>query len=203
MTDDLSQHWEKVHTTKAVDHVSWWQAESDLWLDLIDDRGLAADDPIVDIGSGASLLLDALLARGFRHLTAVDISPAALDRIRRRVGDQVSLVATDVRHFRAAEPLVLWHDRAVFHFLTEESARADYRNTLHTCLAPGGHAIVATFALDGPSSCSGLPVRRYDASGLAAALGFTAPQIVQAEQRAHLTPWGGVQPFTVVVLRRD
>jgi SAM-dependent methyltransferase len=203
MTTGMEQHWENVHTTKALDGVSWWQPEGDLWVDLLDDLDLPAGARVADIGCGSSMLVDALAARGMR-VVAVDISAAALARIRDRLGDPVGVTFTacDVRDLRLAEPVDAWHDRAVFHFLVDPADQAAYREALLACLAPGGFAVVATFAPDGPESCSGLPVQRHDADGLVAALGFAPSDVVRAERRVHLTPWGGQQPFTVVVLRR-
>jgi SAM-dependent methyltransferase len=202
MAHDPASHWESVHSTKPVDGVSWWQPEDELWLDLIDDLHLAPDDLVLDVGSGSSLLVDALLARGHRRLVAVDVSASALERIRDRVGSQpgVQLIAADVRTLRVEEPVALWHDRAVFHFLTDPADLRAYGESLRAALAPAGHVIVATFAPEGPGTCSGLPVQRYDAAALVAALGFGPGDVVRSEHRVHTTPWGTTQPFTVVVL---
>jgi SAM-dependent methyltransferase len=202
MAHDPASHWESVHSTKPVDGVSWWQPEDELWLDLIDDLHLAPDDLVLDVGSGSSLLVDALLARGHRRLVAVDVSASALERIRDRVGSRpgVQLIAADVRTLRVEEPVALWHDRAVFHFLTDPADQRAYGASLRAALARAGHVIVATFAPEGPETCSGLPVQRYDADALVAALGFGPGDIVRAEHRVHTTPWGATQPFTVVVL---
>jgi SAM-dependent methyltransferase len=201
MAHDPAAHWESVHSTKPVDAVSWWQPQDELWLDLIEDLQLGPDDLILDVGSGSSLLVDALLAHGHRRLCAVDVSPAALERISERVGPvpEVQLMAADVRTLRAESPVALWHDRAVFHFLTDPADQRAYARSLHAALAPTGHAIVATFAPDGPQTCSGLPVQRYDADALVAALGFAHGDVVRSEVRVHTTPWGAQQPFTVVV----
>jgi SAM-dependent methyltransferase len=202
MAHEPGGHWESVHSTKPVDGVSWWQPEHELWLDLIDDLDLAPDDRVLDVGSGSSLLVDALLARGHRQLVAVDVSSSALERIRARVGDRpgIQLIAADVRALRVEEPVAVWHDRAVFHFLTDPADQRAYGKSLRAALAPTGHVIVATFAPDGPETCSGLPVQRYDADGLVDALGFDRGDVVRSEIRVHTTPWGTTQPFTVVVL---
>ncbi len=202
MAHDPGAHWESVHSTKPVDGVSWWQPEDELWLDLIDDLDLAPDDVVLDVGTGSSLLADALLARGHRRLMAVDVSSSALERIHERVGDQpgVQFIVADVRTLRVEEPVAVWHDRAVFHFLTDPADQRAYGESLRAALAPAGHVIVATFAPDGPETCSGLPVQRYDADGLVDALGFDRSDIVRSELRLHSTPWGTTQPFTVVVL---
>jgi SAM-dependent methyltransferase len=202
MAHDPGAHWQAVHSTKPVDGVSWWQPEDELWLDLIDGLHLGADDLILDVGSGSYLLVDALLARGHRRVCAVDVSAAALERIRERVGpvQEVQLIAADVRTLRVQEPVALWHDRAVFHFLTDPADQRAYAESVRAALAPGGRVIVATFAPEGPETCSGLPVQRYDADALVAALGFAAGDLVRSELRVHITPWGTDQPFTVVVL---
>jgi SAM-dependent methyltransferase len=202
MTYDPGAHWESVHSTKPVDGVSWWQPEDELWLDLIEDLHHAPDDLILDVGSGSSLLVDALLARGHRRVAAVDVSAAALERIRGRVGHEpgVELIAADVRTLRLGAPVALWHDRAVFHFLTDPADQRAYAESVRAAVGPESHVIVATFAPDGPQTCSGLPVQRYDPDGLAAALGFRSQDIVRSEHRIHVTPWGTQQPFTVVVL---
>jgi len=193
------EHWQGVHSQKDVDDVSWWQEPDDLWLDLIEDLDLASATPIVDVGSGSSMLADALVGLGYTQITALDISSAALDRMRERLGEAVRYEAADVADFAPGSPVGLWHDRAVFHFLTSESARSGYRRALHRALAADGHAIVATFAPDGPETCSGLPVQRYDADDLAAAVGL---KLVRAQRRVHRTPWDTEQPFTVAVLSR-
>lgn len=196
-------HWQAVHSTKEIDGVSWWQEPADLWIDLVTDLPIGPDDPIVDIGAGSSPLTLELNRRGFRDVTAVDISQAALERIRAGAGSDlgVRLVVADARRFAPERPVAIWHDRAVFHFLTDEADRALYRQALRRALRPGGHAVVSTFASDGPESCSGLPVARYDADDLVAALGFTEADVVRTERRVHRTPWGSEQPFTIVVVR--
>ena len=149
-------------------------------------------------------MVDGLLARALSP-TVLDISEAALGVARRRLGERasdVAWIAQDVTRFEADRPFDLWHDRAVFHFLTEESDRAAYRVALARAVAPGGHAIVATFALDGPERCSNLPVVRYDAEELSAALGpsFT---LIESRRHEHVTPSGRMQAFTFVRLRRS
>lgn len=198
-----AEHWEKVHSSKQVDGVSWWQEEASLWLDLLDGLAITHDDGFADLGSGSSLLVDALVAHGWQHVLAVDVAPSALERIRQRLGNrpEVTLVAADVRQLRIPDPVRVWHDRAVFHFLTDPADRLAYRGSLRRCLAPGGYAIVATFAPDGPESCSGLPVIRYSPAELVAELGFQTSDLVRVERRLHVTPWGSEQPFTVVIVQ--
>ena len=192
-----SQHWDTVHSTKGTD-VSWWQPADELWIDLVDALGLDPTAPVVDVGSGSSLFVDALVDSGFQDVTAVDVSSAALDSMRSRLGDRARYVVSDVRDFRSARPVALWHDRAVFHFLVDPSDQQVYAGSLRASLADHGHAIIATFAPDGPESCSGLPVARWNANDLAAVLGLT---LVRQDRRIHTTPWASTQPFTIAVLR--
>lgn len=189
--------WESIHASRDQDAVSWWQEAHQVWDDLIVELGMVPEAPIVDIGAGSSMMIDALLARGFCNLTAVDISTSALERTRQRVGAGVDLVVADVRDFVTDVPVALWHDRAVFHFLVEPADVAKYRRNLHASLAHDGHAVIATFAPDGPEACSGLPVRRYDAVELADALQL---RLERDERRIHVTPAGIPQPFTIAVL---
>jgi SAM-dependent methyltransferase len=197
------EHWQGVHSTRQIDGVSWWQQPEDLWLDLITELPLGPDDPIVDIGAGSSPLSLELRRRGFHDVTAVDISPAALERIRADdgTGPAIRLVVADARRFAPERPVAVWHDRAVFHFLTDEADRDRYRGAMRAALRPGGFAVVSTFAADGPETCSGLPVARYDTEGLVAALGFAEAGVFRTERRVHRTPWGSEQPFTIVVVR--
>lgn len=190
-------HWEAIHAAKGS-QVSWWQDRDDLWLDLIQDIPLDRSAPVVDIGAGSSMLLDVLLDAGFQDLIAVDISAAGLARIRERIGDRADFVVADAREFVSPRPIALWHDRAVFHFLTLAADRARYAECLHASLREDGWAIVATFAPDSPATCSGLPVTRWEAPDLAAELGLG---LVRHHQRVHRTPWGTHQPFTIAVLQ--
>lgn len=190
-------HWEGIHSSRDMNTVSWWQEAHQVWADLIVDLHMVPEAPIVDIGAGSSMMVDALLAHGFTNLTAMDISTAALARTRRRVGTAVDLVVADVRYYVTDVPVALWHDRAVFHFLVEEADRTKYRHNLHESLAAGGHAVIATFAPDGPQMCSGLPAQRYSAEELADVLDL---RLEKSEQREHVTPSGKTQPFTIAVL---
>lgn len=189
--------WETIHSSRDVDAVSWWQEAHTVWDDFIVDLHLLPESPIVDIGAGSSMMVDALLSLGFCNLTAVDISTSALERTRQRVGTGVDLVVADVREYVTDVPVALWHDRAVFHFLTDPHDQARYRRNLHASLAPDGHVVLATFAPDGPDTCSGLPVQRYTAEELADVLQL---RLQRHERRIHTTPWGSTQPFTVVQL---
>ena len=159
---------------------------------------------IIDAGGGASVLVDHLVTREFQGLTVADISERSLDRAKARLGEQAGTVTwlhVDVTKDHLGGPYDVWHDRALFHFLIESADREAYRRQLHGALRPGGHAIVATFARDGPPNCSGLPVSRYGPQELAAALGEEMV-LEHQERELHRTPWGTEQAFTWGLLRR-
>ena len=204
---DQQAHWQQVYATKATDAVSWYRPHLDRSLAFIDALGLDRDAPILDVGADASTLVDDLLARGFRELTLNDLadtalalarqrlasSPLALN-VRYRVGDITTLDLPDAH-------VALWHDRAVFHFLTTQAERSRYRAQLLHALAPEGWLVLGTFAEDGPERCSGLPVARWSSEALAAEF---APQfrLVHAERQCHRTPRGAEQRFSWCLLRR-
>jgi cyclopropane fatty-acyl-phospholipid synthase-like methyltransferase len=184
--------------------VSWWQQVPQLSLDLIESAGLGPGDPIIDVGAGWSTLVDHLAERGHRDLTAVDLSSTALDAVRHRMGAagrNVVLDVADVLDLHPDRRYVLWHDRAVFHFLTERADRDAYRASLERSLNSGGWVVVATFGPEGPDTCSGLPVVRYTHADLAAE--FPGFELVATSGEDHQTPWGSTQQFTAVLLRRQ
>lgn len=196
-------HWERVYSEKGEDALSWFEPQAQTSLALIDAVGIAPH-AAVDVGAGTSRFVDALIARGVPDITLIDLSQTALDRTRARLGaaaDRVRFVAADVTTWTPERRFDLWHDRAAFHFLTEPEARAAYLARLRTALTPGGHALIATFAEDGPERCSGLPVQRYAAQDLAAALG---PDFALRETRrvTHSTPWGSEQRFQASLFQR-
>ncbi|MBV9565912.1 MAG: class I SAM-dependent methyltransferase [Bradyrhizobium sp.] len=201
---DRTSHWETVYSTKAENEVSWFQSDPATSLRMISNAKATVDSSIIDIGGGASRLIDALLARGFHALTVLDISAAALETAKKRLrpaGAAVEWIAADVTRWMPARAFDLWHDRAAFHFLTEEGDRAAYAERLRTAVAPGGQVIIATFALDGPEKCSGLPVQRYDAGGLARTIG-PAFELVDHLTETHRTPWKATQAFQFSRFRR-
>ena len=196
-------YWERVYAGKDVDEVSWWQQEPDLSLGLVDRTLLTHDQPVIDVGAGWSTLVDHLRARGFSDLTAVDLSPTALQTVRLRLGAAAAdlrLLAADVLDLQSERTYALWHDRAVFHFLTEAAERARYRASLERSLRPHGWVVMATFGPEGPSTCSGLPVVRYSHDELAAE--FPGFDLVARASEDHTTPWGATQQFVAVLLRR-
>jgi len=199
---ERADHWEQVYECNETDEVSWYQSESLMSLDFVDLLGIQPDAGIVDVGGGGSVLVDALLRQGYVDLTVLDISESALEASRRRVGRgaPVKWVVHDLLTWEPDRQYGLWHDRAVFHFLAGNETDA-YRRLLQQAVAPGGSIIMATFALDGPEWCSGLPVTRYGATQLAS---FLAPEFTVVEERreVHRTPGGLEQPFTWIAARR-
>jgi SAM-dependent methyltransferase len=201
---DRKQHWNHVFQTKAEQDVSWFESLPETSLHLLEAAGLSADTCVLDVGCGDSRLVDHLAARGMSCLAVLDVSGAALARARSRLGAQATIptwLEVDVAGEWTLKPMDIWHDRAVFHFLTSPHARERYRLHLLETLRRGGSAIVATFSLDGPDTCSGLPVQRYSADTLSAELG---PELamIEALPHVHTTPWGSRQPFVYCRFRR-
>lgn len=198
-------HWESVYTHKAADAVSWYQPHADSSLALIRQTGIAADAAIIDVGGGASTLVDDLLAAHYSDLTVLDISAAALDVARHRLGGAASAVhwlEADITQVDFPEHrFALWHDPAVFHFLTDAADRARYLNAVGRAVKPGGFVVVGTFAEDGPEQCSGLPVRRYSADTLYDEFGAQFELLGKAEENHH-TPFGTVQKFLYCYCRK-
>jgi SAM-dependent methyltransferase len=195
-------HWEHLYRTRPPDEVSWFQAEPATSVRLIE-AAVSIEGSVLDVGAGASVLVDALVAAGFADLTVLDLSQRALDAVRERLGERtagVELIHDDLLRWVPGRTFDVWHDRAVYHFLTHPRARARYLRVLEAAVPAGGTAIIATFASDGPTHCSGLPVSRYDATGLAAQF-RSSFDLVHTECERHRTPAGVVQPFTWVVLR--
>ena len=202
---DRKEHWTRVYEDKAPDAVSWYQAEPEPSLRALDRFGAEPSSSIVDIGGGASNLVDALLERGWHDITVIDIAAPALDAARARMGsnaDKVQWKVADIIEWRPSRKYDVWHDRAVFHFLTEPGQRKAYRRALLDGLAEGGLLVMATFALDGPEKCSGLPVRRYSPETLAGELGERF-ELVEAWREEHVTPWGSTQSFNWCAFRRS
>ncbi|MEW5903595.1 MAG: class I SAM-dependent methyltransferase [Pseudomonadota bacterium] len=199
------QHWESVYHSKATDTVSWFQPHAELSLDLIRNTGVGKQAGIIDVGGGASTLVDDLLADGYLDLTVLDLSRAALATARRRLGAQermVRWIEADITEVELPRKRYdVWHDRAVFHFLTTPEQREAYVQTVFQAVKPGGHVIVATFAEDGPEQCSGLPVMRYRPDELHDEFG-AAFTLLKHQKEAHQTPAGKVQQFVYCYCRR-
>jgi SAM-dependent methyltransferase len=201
---DRTAHWQAVYTSKTENKFSWFQENPATSLRLIRDAKASSYAAIIDIGGGASRLVDSLFAQGFRSLAVLDISAAALDAAKTRLGPvsaDVDWIIADVTKWTPARTYDIWHDRAAFHFLTEAADRDAYIDRLRSALAADGQVIIGTFALDGPEKCSGLPVQRHDAKSLAQALG---PSFELADNfaEAHRTPWGAIQHFQFSRFRR-
>ena len=201
---DRKAHWERVYETKAATEVSWFQTQAEVSRDLIESAAPDRSAAIIDVGCGASVLVDDLLTAGYTRLTVLDISLAALDQARARLGaraDTVTWLNDDgLSVALPAAAFDVWHDRAVFHFLTDAGDRNRYVEQVRHALKPGGAIVIGTFAEDGPLKCSGLDVARYSAEQLVAELGagFT---LIASRRHEHTTPWGAVQAFTFVVCR--
>lgn len=197
-------HWENVYTSKSAEQVSWFQEHADRSLKLISEAASSRSAAIIDIGGGASTLVDDLLSDGFKDITVLDLSSAALQTAGRRLGPSASRVKWLESNVLTADlPLHgfdIWHDRAVFHFLTTQAERDAYVAATLRTVKPGGHVIVATFAEDGPLECSGLPVMRYSATELHAEFGPHF-QLLRHEKEAHATPFGTVQQFVYCMCR--
>jgi trans-aconitate methyltransferase len=191
------EHWDRVWSTKTPQQVSWYQAEPQISLELIAAAGLAKDAGIIDVGGGASVLVDRLLDLGYSNLAVLDIADAAMQVSRARLGARAAAVewhAGDVTAFEPTRRYALWHDRAVFHFLTEVEDRRKYVATLRKALQPRGTVVIATFAPDGPPKCSGLDVLRHDEATLGAELGADF-RLQESRRETHVAPSKGEQRF--------
>jgi 2-polyprenyl-3-methyl-5-hydroxy-6-metoxy-1,4-benzoquinol methylase len=195
---DNKAHWDQVYATKAADTMSWFETQAADSLRFLQKTGVDLTAAIVDVGGGASTLVDDLLAQGYQNVTVLDIAEQALSASKARLGARAGAVHWRVGDITKAEfeahSVDVWHDRAVFHFLTSAEDRKAYVNNMLHALKPNGHAIIATFAEDGPLKCSGLEIVRYSVSGLLAELGesFT---LTASEKVSHHTPGGNVQQF--------
>jgi trans-aconitate methyltransferase len=198
-------HWENVYTTKGENEVSWFQQSPAPSLELIVQAGATQASAVIDIGGGASRLVDHLVGQGFEDVSVLDLSGAALKAAKARLGvraDRVRWIVADVTIWEPVKRYDIWHDRAAFHFLTDEKDRGGYIERLTRGLKAGGHAIIATFAPDGPEKCSGLPVARYDAARLGQTLG-PGFRLVHTRRHEHTTPWDSHQVFQFSVFRRE
>jgi SAM-dependent methyltransferase len=201
---DRRRHWDRVFEEHGPAGVSWYERSPRMSLEMIGLTGVGPQEAVMDVGGGASPLAGALLARGFGDVTVLDLSevalltaPARLDPVEARV----RWVHADILDWIPDRTYKLWHDRAVFHFLVDAEDRERYLATTRSAVRPGGHLVVGTFAEDGPATCSGLPVARYDAQGLVDAFGAEFA-LVGSRRDEHRTPGGSRQSFTWVAMRR-
>jgi 2-polyprenyl-3-methyl-5-hydroxy-6-metoxy-1,4-benzoquinol methylase len=196
-TAERQAHWQNVYQTKGDRDVSWFQESPTISLDLVRAKGVGPDASIIDVGGGASRLVDALIFEGFRSVTVLDLSENALSITRDRLGahaERVNWIAADVTTWQPTQSYEVWHDRAAFHFLTDPHDRTAYAECIRKAVRPGGHVIIGTFAPDGPQRCSGLPVVRHDAASLGDMLGPTF-RLVETRRHDHQTPSGTNQRF--------
>jgi DNA-binding transcriptional ArsR family regulator len=198
------EHWEDVYSSKSADEVGWFKPTFDVSRRLVKEVAPEPTSRIIDVGGGASRFVDGLLADGSRHITVLDIASAGLEQAKHRLGAQASLVNWIVGDICRASPLGpfdVWHDRAVFHFLTDPDDRQRYAAVAKNSIPIGGHAIIATFSATGPQRCSGLPTCRYTATELATELGSGFALVTEIPE-LHTTPRGKPQSFIYTLLRR-
>ena len=198
-------HWEGVYEARQFSDVSWYQAVPERSLAYIEASGIERDQPIIDIGGGASTLVDHLIDRGYTDLTVVDVSAKGLAQAQSRLLEraaEVQWIVSDVTRFQPDRRYALWHDRAVLHFLTDAADRERYIDALMSALTPGGNLVLATFGPDGPLKCSGLEVRRYSIEMMAELLG-PGFDLCDHELELHETPSGGSQQFLLTRWRRS
>ena len=201
MSSAQARHWNSTYEARGAQGVSWYQAEPVISLELVDALDISLDAPVIDIGGGASSFARSLMGRGFSDVTVLDISRTALTlSAREHAAAGITMVEADALGWDPDRHYGVWHDRATFHFLVAERDRATYIRTLEAALAPGGIAIIATFAQDAPPTCSGLPVVRYSEKGLADVLGPLF-EVLETTREEHRTPRGALQPFTWVAAR--
>ena len=197
MSGDPAAHWQRIYETRRPTEVSWYEPVPERSLELIRATGIPLEAPILDVGGGASVLVDHLLASGYADVTVLDLSPAALEQARVRLGPlsrRVTWIVADITTFVPERRYVLWHDRAVFHFLLRPEEQRRYLAALRKGLAPHGHVVLATFGPEGPERCSGLAVQRYSAAALGALLG-PGFQLRSSRIEQHRTPGGETQEF--------
>jgi SAM-dependent methyltransferase len=205
---DRKDHWEKVYSDRTSTEVSWYQQHPQQSLELIIATGVDTSARIIDIGGGASTLVDFLLDAGYKNISVLDISHGAIEQAKSRLGqytdgraDSVVWLEQDITGFTADEPFDVWHDRAVFHFLSSEDERSKYVNTMAGALKQGAHVIIATFGPDGPEKCSGLDVVRYSPETMSVVLGDSF-QLVETREEEHITPSTGRQSFIYCRFKR-
>lgn len=206
MQIESKQHWDQVYSSKAVNQVSWFQPHAELSMQFIAATGIDKKAAIIDVGGGASVLVDDLLQAGFSNITVLDIAAAALHNSQQRLGEQAQQVCWQVGNILELEfsspHYDLWHDRAVFHFLTDRADQQRYLEQVKRAVKPGGFIIVATFAEDGPLKCSGLEVQRYSIAELRATFAEVNVELLRSGKMTHVTPAGHEQKFSYCLFQR-
>ncbi|MGQ0532268.1 MAG: class I SAM-dependent methyltransferase [Caulobacteraceae bacterium] len=203
MTDQRA-HWDGVYAAKRASEVSWFQSKPELSLRLVRRTGVSRTARVIDVGAGASMLVDFLVADGFTDVSVLDIASPALDQARARLGDRalnVGWIVADITAWRTPKTYHLWHDRAVLHFLVEPSAQSVYADVVRAAVAPDGWVIIGGFAPGGPVKCSGLSIVQHDATSLGRLLGDDF-QLMETHGEVHVTPWGADQAFRYHLFRR-
>ena len=195
---DTRRHWEKIYTTRAPEQVSWYRPHLETSLALIKRARTRRSTAIIDVGGGESTLFDDLLAHGYENLSVLDVSQTAIDVTKKRLGpaaETVNWLVGDITEVQLAlNAYDVWHDRAVFHFLTSTEERAAYVRQVAHAVRPGGHVIISTFGPEGPTKCSGLDVERYDADSLHEQFGVRF-RLLDSAKELHQTPFGTTQQF--------
>jgi ubiquinone/menaquinone biosynthesis C-methylase UbiE len=194
---DKKAHWEKVYSTKQLNEVSWYQPNPEVSLRFIQELGIPHEASVIDIGGGDSLLADHLLEAGFTDITVLDISEAAIERAKKRLGpkaDEVKWIVSDITEFKPQRVYDFWHDRATFHFLTTETDVQTYLRISQSAISPGGKLLIGTFAENGPEKCSGLPVKQYSEESMSATIRRWFEKI-KCIHTDHLTPFNTIQHF--------
>ncbi len=203
-TMSLQNHWQKIYLHQSPDHLGWFQSQPLQVLNLIQEYLPERQAPIIDVGSGVSGLAGDLLAKGYQDLTLLDLSQAALDQVKNRLGPaakQVRYIQADILSHQPSKKYQLWHDRACFHFLQTPLERVAYLKTLLQALALGGLVLFSTFSPQGPKKCSGLPVRRWGEEELSNELGSNF-LLVTSQKEDHQTPSGSFQAYGIYLFRR-
>jgi len=200
----IQTHWESIYGSKAPDAVSWYRPHLEVSLDLIERCAAGASASIIDVGAGESTLVDDLVSRGYREITVLDVSKTAIEATKQRLGrsaEYVRWMLGDITQVSLRpQSFDVWHDRAVFHFLTEPTQREAYVRSVLNAVRPGGYVIVSTFGPEGPTKCSGLDVMRYDAEALHREFGKRF-RIEESSKEIHRTPWGAAQQFVYCCCR--
>lgn len=198
MKADLKEHWENIYSNKKLEEVSWYQPTPETSLNFIAELDLPKDAAIIDVGGGDSFLVDNLLKLGFTNISVLDISGGALKRAKERLGkvaEKVTWIEADASAFQPQQQYDLWHDRAAFHFLTDEEKKGSYLKNLENSVKPGGYVILGTFSDKGPDKCSGIVIRKYSTGELGSLLSSDFKKL-KCMNLDHHTPWDSVQNFS-------
>lgn len=202
--ENLKEHWEKIYASKNFEETSWYQSRPEASLNLIESLGLARDAEIIDVGGGNSYLVDNLLELGYTNLNVLDISEKAIEKAKERLGeksDKVNWIVMDASEYKSDKKFEVWHDRAAFHFLTEDEKIRSYINNLRNSLDKGGYFILATFSEKGPLKCSGIEIKQYSQEDMRS-LFEKDFEAVRIENLDHTTPWDATQNFTFGLFRK-